>query len=69
LRRFENRERRIFGTKKEKVWRGWRKLHKEELKYLCASPNIIRVSDDEMGGTYRTDGNGENAHKKLHRKI
>jgi hypothetical protein len=35
--------RRIFGPKREEVARGWKRLHKEELHNLCASPNIIRV--------------------------
>jgi hypothetical protein len=35
---------RIFGTKREEVMGGWRKLHNEELHNLYASPNIsIRV--------------------------
>jgi hypothetical protein len=41
---FENRVlRRIFGTKREKVVGGWRRLHNEELQYLYASTNTIRV--------------------------
>jgi hypothetical protein len=45
LRVFENRMlRRIFGPKKGRGNRGnGRKLHDEELKYLCSSPNIVRV--------------------------
>jgi hypothetical protein len=40
----ENRElRRIFGTKKEEVVEGWRRLHNEELRKLYASQNIISV--------------------------
>jgi hypothetical protein len=35
--------RRIFGSRKEKVAGGWRKLHKEELHNLYSSSNIIRV--------------------------
>jgi len=35
--------RRIFGHKRDKVRREWRKLHKEELNELYASPNIVRV--------------------------
>ena len=34
---------RIFGLKRNKVTREWRKLHKEELNYLYSSPNIVRV--------------------------
>jgi hypothetical protein len=41
---FENRAlRRIFGLKTEEVVGGWRRLHNEELHYLYASPNVIRV--------------------------
>jgi hypothetical protein len=41
---FKNRVlRRIFGSKREEVAGGWRRLHNEELRNLCASPNVIRV--------------------------
>jgi hypothetical protein len=41
---FENRVlRRIFGSKREEVAGGWRRLHNEELQNLYASPNIVRV--------------------------
>jgi hypothetical protein len=44
LRVYENRElRRIFGPKREEVARDWRRLYREELHNLYASPNIIRV--------------------------
>jgi hypothetical protein len=35
--------RRIFGTKKDELIGGWRKLHNEELHNLCCSPSIIRI--------------------------
>jgi hypothetical protein len=35
--------RRIFGSKREKVVRGSRRLHNEKLHNFYASPNIIRV--------------------------
>jgi hypothetical protein len=35
--------RKIFGTKREEVVGGWRKLHNEVLHNLYASPNCIRV--------------------------
>jgi hypothetical protein len=39
---FENRVlRRIFGPKRDEVTGDWRKLHKEELRNLYSSPNII----------------------------
>ena len=35
--------RRIFGPKRDKVTREWRKLHNEELNDLYSLPNIVRV--------------------------
>jgi hypothetical protein len=35
--------RRIFGPKKDKVTREWRKLCNEELNDLYSSPNIVRI--------------------------
>jgi hypothetical protein len=35
--------RRIFGPKRDKVTREWRKLHNEELNDLYCSPHIVRV--------------------------
>jgi hypothetical protein len=44
LRVFEKRVlRRIFGPKRDKVTRGWRKLHNEELHDFYSSPSIIRM--------------------------
>jgi hypothetical protein len=44
LRVFENRTlRRIFGSQREEVAGGWRRLHNEELHNLYASLNIFRV--------------------------
>jgi hypothetical protein len=41
---FKNRElRRIFGTKSDKMLRGWRNLRNEELHNLCSSLNMIRM--------------------------
>jgi hypothetical protein len=41
---FENKVlRRIFGPKRDEVTRGWRKLHKEELRDLYSSPSISRI--------------------------
>ena len=44
LRVFENMVlRRIFGPRRVEVTGEWRRLHKEELKDLYSSPNIVRV--------------------------
>jgi hypothetical protein len=44
LRVLENRVlRRIFGSKRDEVTGGWRKLHNEELHGLYSSPSIVRV--------------------------
>jgi len=44
LRVFENRVlRRIFGPKRDKVIKEWRKLHNEELNDLYTTPRIFRV--------------------------
>jgi hypothetical protein len=40
---FENRVlMRIFGSKRQEVAGGWRRLHNEELHNLYASPDIVR---------------------------
>jgi hypothetical protein len=44
MRMFENRVlRRIFGTKRDEMVGGSRKLNNEELRNLYSSPNIIRM--------------------------
>jgi hypothetical protein len=44
LRVFENRVlRRIFGSKRDELTGGWRKLHNEELHNLYSSPSVIRI--------------------------
>jgi hypothetical protein len=41
---FENRVlRKIFGSKRNEVTGGWRKLHNEELHNLYSSPSKIRM--------------------------
>jgi hypothetical protein len=41
---FENRmSREIFEPNREEVAGGWRRLHNDELRNLCSSPNIIWV--------------------------
>jgi hypothetical protein len=34
---------RIFGTKRDEITGGWRKLHNEELHNLYSSPSVIRM--------------------------
>jgi hypothetical protein len=34
---------RIFGSKREEIGRGWRRLHNEELRNLYALQYIIKV--------------------------
>jgi hypothetical protein len=42
---FENRVlKRIFGPNRDEVTGEWRKLHNEEIRNLCSSPSIIRIS-------------------------
>jgi hypothetical protein len=44
LRVFEKRRlRRVFGSKRDEVTRGWRKLHYEELHNMYSSPSVIRM--------------------------
>jgi hypothetical protein len=43
LRVSENRVLRIFGSRRDELTGGWRKLHYEELNDLYCSPNIVRV--------------------------
>jgi hypothetical protein len=33
----------MFGTKRDEVIGGLRKLHNEELRILCSSPSIVRM--------------------------
>jgi hypothetical protein len=41
---------RISGPRRDKMVRGWRKLHNEELHNLYSSPSIIRmIMSREMG--------------------
>jgi hypothetical protein len=45
LKVFENRMlMRIFGPNRDKIIRGWRKLHEEELNKFHSSANIIRMT-------------------------
>jgi hypothetical protein len=59
LRVFESRVlRRTFEPKREED-RSWRKLDNDELHDLYSSPNIVKVTEYEVGGTYSTHGGGE----------
>jgi hypothetical protein len=40
--------RRMFGSKRDEVTGGWRKLHNKELHYLYSSPSIIRIIKSRM---------------------
>jgi hypothetical protein len=45
----------MFGPKREKVARGWRRLRNEEHHNLHASPNVVRViKKNEIGGACST---------------
>jgi hypothetical protein len=41
--------RRIFGSQRKEVAEGRRRLHNEQLHNLYASPNIIRVINNQGG--------------------
>jgi hypothetical protein len=43
MRVFENRVLRIFGTRRDEVTGGWRKLHNEGIRDSYPSPSIIRM--------------------------
>jgi hypothetical protein len=65
---FENRMlRRMFGSKRGEVTRGWRKLH-HKLHHLYPSPNIIRTDNqikDETGEACSAQWRDEKAYKTL----
>jgi hypothetical protein len=41
---YKRAQRKIFGSKGDKVAEQWRRLHNEKLYYLHSSYNIIRVT-------------------------
>jgi hypothetical protein len=59
---------RIFGSKREEVAGGWRRLHTEEPHNLYASPDIIRainLSRMRSAGRVTRTGEMRNAYKIL----
>jgi len=50
---------RIFGSKREKLVGGWRKLYNEGLRDLYDSPNIIRAIKSMMSWECSTHGRYE----------
>jgi hypothetical protein len=66
---FEDRVlRRIFGPKRDKVTREWRKLHSGELYNLYSSPDIIRqIKSRRMrwAGHEARIGEGRNVYRVL----
>jgi hypothetical protein len=45
---------RIFGSKRDEVMGGWRKLQNEELHNFYSSPSVIRtIKEDEIGNVAR----------------
>jgi hypothetical protein len=69
LRAFENSVlRRIFGSKRNEVTRGWRILHNEGLHNLYSLPSIIRmIKSRRLGwaGHVARMGEKRNSHRKL----
>jgi hypothetical protein len=52
--------RRIFGSMRDEVTGGWRKLHNEELHTLYKSPSIIRmIKSRGMGWAWHAGRMGE----------
>jgi hypothetical protein len=72
LKEYENWvQKRKFGTKREKVVRGWRRLHNEELHNLYASPDVIKgdhIEEDEIGEACSTYGSNKKCVEKCGRK-
>jgi hypothetical protein len=66
---FENRVlRRIFGSKRDDVTGGWRKLHNEELHNLYSSPSTIRMIKSKRmrwAGNVARMGEKRNAYRIL----
>jgi hypothetical protein len=66
LKVFENRVLgRIFGSKRDEVTGGGRKLHSDELRKLCCSSNIIWMIKSRWAGNVARMGEMRNACKVL----
>jgi hypothetical protein len=64
--------RRIFGSKRDEVTGGWRKLHNEKLHNLYSSPDIIRMIKSRRmrwTGYVERMGDMRNAYKILLVKL
>jgi hypothetical protein len=57
--------RRIFGPNNDKIIRGWRKLHEEEIHYLDSTPSIIRMKSRRMRWVEHVARMGEEAYRTL----
>jgi hypothetical protein len=56
---FENKvQRRLFGSNREEVTRGWRKLHNEELHNLCSSTGTKSKKIKLLGNSELLQDNG-----------
>jgi hypothetical protein len=63
--------RRIFEPKRDEATGEWRKLHKEELRFLYSSPSIIRIIKlrrMRWAGHVARIGENRNAYRLLERK-
>jgi hypothetical protein len=72
LKVFENKVMwRMFGTKRDKIMGGRRKMHNEELHNFYSLPNIIRMKSMRMRweGYLARMGEKMNAYKVLVRKL
>ena len=57
--------RRIFGPRSDEVTGEWRKLHNEELNDLYSSPNIDKISKNEIGGACSAYGERRGVYRVL----
>jgi hypothetical protein len=73
LRVFENRVlRKIFGSQREEMMGGWRKLHSDELHNLYCLPSIITIIKSRRmrwAGHVARIGENRNAYRILEGKL